>query len=517
MTPFANLLEQLAFTPGRNGKLVLLRRYFSSTPDPDRGWALAALAGTLDLPHVTPSVIRGMMEERMDPVLFALSRAYVGDLAETVSLLWPEPEETSPPSLDEVVTRLLASSRSDRPAVLAGLLNRCEASARLALIKLCTGGMRVGVSTRMAQNALADADHPIEVIERLWFAIDPPYGDLFRWLDGGPRPDVDLSLAYRPMMLAHPVEDRFTTLDPADYVAEWKWDGIRVQAVATPCGRRLYTRTGDDISASFPDIVEAMDWHGCIDGELLVMRNQAIAPFADLQKRLGRKRVGKKTLTDFPAHIRAYDLLDHEGEDLRDLPWTQRRARLEGFGTRPRLDLSPVIPFETWPQLQTLRDSAREDALEGLMLKRRDSLYLAGRPVGQWWKWKRDPLEADCVMMYAQRGHGRRSSYYSDYTFGAWVDGPEGRYLTPVGKAYSGFTDAELEELDRFVRNNFTQRFGPVRAVKPKLVLEIAFDAIQESKRHKSGVAMRFPRIKRIRWDKPPEEAATLQALRAMI
>ena len=517
MTPFADLLEKLAFTPGRNGKLTLLRRYFAATPDPDRGWALAALAGTLDLPHVTSSVIRGLMEQRMDPVLFGLSRAYVGDLAETVSLLWPEPEAADPPSLDEVVTTLLAASRSDRPAVLARLLDRCGASARLALIKLCTGGMRVGVSTRMAQQALADADHPVETIERLWFAIEPPYRELFAWLDGGPRPDVDLSLAYRPMMLAHPVEDRVATLDPADYAAEWKWDGIRVQAVATPEGRKLYTRTGDEISDSFPDIVEAMDWHGCIDGELLVLRGGEVAPFADLQKRLGRKAPGRKTLKDYPAHIRAYDLLDEAGRDLRDLPWATRRERLEAFGTRPRLDLSPVIAFADWAELEALRDAARIEAMEGLMLKRRDSPYVAGRPVGQWWKWKRDPLEADCVMMYAQRGHGKRSSYYSDYTFGAWAEGPDGRYLTPVGKAYSGFTDAELEELDRFVRNNFTERFGPVRAVKPKLVLEIAFDAIQPSTRHKSGVAMRFPRIKRIRWDKPVEEADTLERLKAMI
>ncbi|WP_316016034.1 cisplatin damage response ATP-dependent DNA ligase [Roseobacter sp. HKCCA0434] len=517
MTPFADLLEALAFTPGRNGKLVLLRRYFDRTPDPDRGWALAALAGTLDLPHVTSSVIKGLMEERMDPHLFALSRQYVGDLAETVSLLWPEPVAYDPPSLDEVVTTLLAASRSDRPAVLARLLDRCGASARLALIKLCTGGMRVGVSTRMAQTALADDDHPIETIERLWFAIDPPYTELFAWLGGGALPQVDLSLAYRPMMLAQPVEDRVGSLDPADYAAEWKWDGIRVQATATPQGRRLYTRTGEDISDSFPDIIDAMGWHGCIDGELLVVRDGEVAPFADLQKRLGRKKVGKKTLADYPAHIRAYDLLDDAGEDLRDLPFEARRARLEAFGSHPRLDLSELLPFADWAELETRRDAARDDQMEGLMLKRRDSLYVAGRPVGQWWKWKRDPLEADCVMMYAQRGHGKRSSYYSDYTFGAWTDGPEGRVLTPVGKAYSGFTDAELEELDRFVRNNFTQRFGPVRAVKPALVLEIAFDAIQESKRHKSGVAMRFPRIKRIRWDKPIEEAATLEELRAMI
>ncbi|RED14197.1 cisplatin damage response ATP-dependent DNA ligase [Pontivivens insulae] len=517
MTPFADLLERLAFTPGRNGKLTLLRQYFATTPDPDRGWALAALAGTLDLPHVTSSVIKGLMEEAMDPHLFALSRAYVGDLAETVSLLWPEPDRANPPSLDEVVTSLLAASRSDRPAVLARLLDRCGASARLALIKLCTGGMRVGVSTRLAQTALADTNHPLETIERLWFAIDPPYTELFAWLDGGAMPDVDLSLAYRPMMLAHPVEDRVSTLSPAEHVAEWKWDGIRVQAVATPRGRRLYTRTGDDISKSFPDILAQMDYHGCLDGELLVVRDGEVAPFADLQKRLGRKRVGKKTLADYPAHVRAYDLLDIDGIDLRDLPWSERRARLDRMDLPERFDLSPLIPFDQWDALEALRDGARGEALEGLMLKRRDSAYVAGRPVGQWWKWKRDPLEADCVMMYAQRGHGKRSSYYSDYTFGAWTDGPDGPVLTPVGKAYSGFTDQELTELDRFVRNNFTQRFGPVRAVKPALVLEIAFDAIQESKRHKSGVAMRFPRIKRIRWDKPIEEAATLESLKAMI
>ncbi len=517
MTPFADLLEKLAFTPGRNGKLTLLRRYFAATPDPDRGWALAALAGTLDLPHVTSSVIKGLMEERMDPVLFSLSRSYVGDLAETVSLLWPEPETYDPPSLDEVVTTLLAASRSDRPAVLARLLDRCGASARLALIKLCTGGMRVGVSTRMAQTALADEDHPVETIEKLWFALEPPYPELFAWLEGGAEPDVDLSLAYRPMMLAQPVEDRVPTLDPTAHAAEWKWDGIRVQAVATPKGRRLYTRTGEDISDSFPDIIEAMDWHACLDGELLVVRDGEVAPFAHLQKRLGRKRVGRKTLADYPAHVRAYDLLDHAGEDLRSLPFTERRARLEAFGTRDRLDISPLIPFETWAELEAQRDGAREAAMEGLMLKRLDTAYVAGRPVGMWWKWKRDPLEADCVLMYAQRGHGKRSSYYSDYTFGAWVETPDGRVLTPVGKAYSGFTDKELEELDRFVRNNFTERFGPVRAVKPALVLEIAFDAIQESTRHKSGVAMRFPRIKRIRWDKPIEEADTLDRLKAMI
>ncbi|MGB0498870.1 MAG: cisplatin damage response ATP-dependent DNA ligase [Rubricella sp.] len=522
MTPFAELLEQLAFTPGRNGKLALLRRYFAATPDPDRGWALAALAGTLDLPHLTSSVIRGLIEERVDPVLFRLSYDYVGDLAETVALLWPEGAKEEAPGLDEVVRRLNAASRLDRPGVLAGMLDRLGQTGRHALIKLCTGGMRVGVSTRLVQTALADEDRPLDRISELWFALDPPYTELFAWLEGGPEPQVDLSLAFRPVMLATPLEeDRIETLDPAQYSAEWKWDGIRIQAVATPGGRRLYTRTGEDISKGFPDVIEAMDWHGCLDGELLIMDGQGgVAPFSVLQTRINRKRVTRKMLTEAPAFIRAYDMLDDNGEDIRPLPLEERRARLAAWHERvrpERLDLSADVPFSRWCELRAIRDGARTDAMEGLMLKRLGEPYVAGRPVGPWFKWKREPLEADCVLMYAQRGHGKRSSYYSDYTFGAWADGPDGPILLPVGKAYSGFTDRELERLDRWVRDNFTERFGPVRAVRPGLVLEIVFDAVQPSTRHKSGLAMRFPRIRRIRWDKPIEEAARVEEIRALI
>ncbi|MEO1540126.1 MAG: cisplatin damage response ATP-dependent DNA ligase [Pseudomonadota bacterium] len=521
MTPFATLLEALAFTPGRNGKLDLLRQYFADTPDPDRGWALASLAGTLELPHVTASVIRGLVEERVDPVLFRLSYEYVGDLAETVSLLWPGAVETAPPSLDEVVGSLQTASRSDRSAILAGFLDRLQPSGRLALIKLCTGGMRVGVSARLVKTALATEERPVDDIEQVWFAMAPPYTDLFEWLEGGDLPDLDLTLAFRPVMLANPLDEaRISDLDPAAYLAEWKWDGIRVQAVATPNGRRLYTRTGDDISESFPDVIDYMTWHACIDGELLVLRDGEVAPFADLQQRLGRKRVSAKMLRDSPAHIRAYDILDVEGQDLRHQPLVERQEVLRAWVEREaphRLELSDTIPFEDWDELAEVRAGARTDGLEGLMLKRADSPYLAGRPQGPWFKWKRDPLEADCVLMYAQRGHGKRSSYYSDYTFGAWVGEGAARHLLPVGKAYSGFTDAELERLDKWVRANFTERFGPVRAVAPGLVLEVAFDAVQPSTRHKSGLAMRFPRIKRIRWDKPVEEADTLDRIRALI
>lgn len=524
MQPFAHLLEALVHTPRRTAKLQLLKDYFRHTPDPDRGWALAALAGGLELPNLTPSVIRGVAEARVDPVLFRLSYDFVGDLAETTALIWPEPP-TPPgpaPGLNEVVQSLQGASRSDRPGLLASLFDRLDASARFALIKLCTGGMRVGVSARLARTALAEGfGRPLERIEELWFVLEAPYTDLFRWLEGGPEPEADLSLAFRPMMLANPIEgDRLDGLAPAEFAAETKWDGIRVQAVATKGGRRLYSRTGEDLGPAFPDLIEAMTWRGCVDGELLVVVDGEVRPFADLQTRLGRKKVTAKMLAELPAHIRAYDLLHDGREDLRALSYDARRARLAAWAEAQgaeRLDLSAEIPFDDWPTLAAHREAQREEGEEGVMLKRRDAPYTGGRPVGPWWKWKRDPLTADCVLMYAQRGHGRRSSYYSDYTFGAWEETEEGPRLAPVGKAYSGFTDEELVELDRWVRANMTERFGPVRAVKPGLVLEVAFDALQASARHRSGLAMRFPRIKRIRWDKPIEEADRLETLRAMI
>ncbi|MEO1291579.1 MAG: cisplatin damage response ATP-dependent DNA ligase [Pseudomonadota bacterium] len=550
MTPFARLLTGLVFTPSRNAKLTLLRNYFSTAPDPDRGWALAAIAGEMDLRAVQPSIIRALVEERVDPVLFRLSYDYVGDLAETVSLIWPTEDEgtAKPIRLGDVVDALAAASRSDTPALLARLLDRLPSDERFALIKLATGGLRVGVSARLAKTALAEwaAEQGLEIgveqIEELWHGLEPPYVPLFRWLSGeAPAPEVDLALAFRPMMLAHPIDaalysaeelkinteseaETRTRLDaklaPGEFAAEWKWDGIRVQAIATDTGRRLYSRTGEEISGAFPDVLEAMTWRGAVDGELLVVRDGAVAPFADLQKRLGRKTVSAKMLRDFPAHIRAYDLL-HDGQsDLRPLALTERRRALEAWmaaNTAERLDLSPAIAFNRWEDLADIRAGARDAAQEGVMLKRWDAAYVGGRPMGPWFKWKRDPLSADCVLMYAQRGHGKRSSFYSDYTFGAWRDGAEGAELTPVGKAYSGYTDEELAKLDRWIRNNTTDRYGPVRAVTPALVFEVAFDAVQASTRHKSGVAMRFPRIKRIRWDKPAHEADRLETLERMI
>ena len=323
-------------------------------------------------------------------------------------------------------------------------------------------------------------------------------------------------------MLSHQIDDKeLAAIAPQDFIAEWKWDGIRVQAAHQAGEKRLFSRTGDDISGAFPDVVEDLPKASCSTASFSSCANGEVAPFNDLQQRLNRKVVSGALLKSHPAHIRLYDILFEGGEDLRALPFVQaaRGSRPGTKRTRPRrTDLSTLIDFNSVDELKTLWEGARETGIEGLMLKRRDSPYLAGRPKGHWYKWKRAPLVIDAVLMYAQRGSGKRSSYYSDYTFGAWRDGEAGGpELVPVGKSYFGFTDEELKELDRWVRNHTVDSFGPVRQVEPKLVFEVAFDSVHRSSRHKSGVAMRFPRINRIRWDKPAAEADRLETLQAMI
>jgi len=494
---------------------------------------MAALTGDLDLPGVKSAVIRALIEERVDPVLFRMSRDYVGDTAETAALLWPEPDAPfagEPLAITQVVERLKSLSRSDAPAALAAMLDRSDAEERYALLKMATGALRIGVSARLAKQALADAfGIEVDAVEEVWHGLEAPYAPLFAWAEGrGAQPTAADVPVFRPFMLAHPLDD--LRVDLEDYVAEWKWDGIRVQLVHVPNAEggetRLYSRTGDDVTKSFPDVAAAFAEPGVVDGELLVKgkfqggaldKGGGAASFNALQQRLGRKTVSAKMLADAPAFVRLYDILFDGAEDLRALPWEARRARLEAFAARldrHRFDLSQVIEAEDFTSLEGLRAGARDAAIEGVMLKRRDSLYVAGRRTGLWYKWKRDPLTADCVMMYAQRGNGRRSSWYSDYTFGCWTEDGE---LLPVGKAYSGITDEELKMLDSFVRNHTVKRFGPVREVEKTMVLEIAFDSIHESKRHKSGVAMRFPRIARIRTDKPAAEADTVVGLRGLI
>ncbi len=525
MKAFAELLDRLSYTAGRNAKLTLMADYFRAAPDPDRGYALAALTGRLDFATAKPAMIRGLVEQRVDPVLFGWSYDYVGDMAETVALIWPQrPGANRPPELAEVVERLSTASRSDSPALVEGWLDALDATGRWAFLKLITGGLRVGVSARLAKTALAKlGDVSLEEIEEVWHGVTPPFTEVFAWLEGrAPMPQIDLRRAFRPLMLANPLDEAdLEKLDAAHYRAEWKWDGIRVQLAAGGGEARLFSRSGDEITRAFPDLMETARFDAVLDGELLVMRDGEIAPFNDLQQRLNRKRVTAKMLESYPAHLRVYDILFHGDDDLREQGFDDRRVRLQAWHaeTGPaRIDLSPMLDFARWEDLAALRETARERAIEGLMLKRGDSPYVAGRPKGPWFKWKRDALTLDTVLMYAQRGHGKRSSLYSDYTFGAWRTGDHGEpELVPVGKAYSGFTDEELLRLDKWVRANTTERFGPVRAVKPGLVLEVAFDAVHRSKRHKSGVAMRFPRIHRIRWDKPIEEADRLPTLEKLI
>jgi DNA ligase-1 len=544
MNRFAELLDRLAYEPSRNNKLRLMTDYFAGTPDPERGWALAALTGALTFAHAKPSVIRALVAERTDPVLFELSHDYVGDLSETVALMWPAPSGVGrlgavAPSLSQVVTALASLGKSELPGQLARWLDQLDETGRWALLKLVTGGLRIGVSARLAKNAAAAlGDRDLQEIELLWPALAPPYRELFAWLEG--RADKPTSLdpaPFRPVMLAHAIEATdLAALESKDFLGEWKWDGIRVQAVAgkTENGgvtARLYSRTGENISAAFPDLIEALRLPAAIDGELLILRAGRVQSFNVLQQRLNRKTVTPKLLADFPAHLRAYDLLAEGDDDVRGLPFEQRRTRLERFVARlddPRVDLSRLVAFATWEELAAARSDPAAvgagvdaDAVEGIMLKRRDSLYVPGRPKGAWWKWKRDPFIVDAVLLYAQRGSGKRSSYYSDYTFGVWTRGDDGDVLVPVGKAYFGFTDEELVKIDRFVRRNTVERFGPVREVVHEpdqgLVLEVAFEGLQRSGRHRSGLAMRFPRINRLRWDKPPAEADRLETLERLL
>ncbi len=597
MNRFAELLDRLAYEPGRNNKLRLLTSYFREVEDPDRGYALAALTGALSFKHAKPGLIRDLIAARTDPVLFALSYDYVGDLSETVALMWPksspspacgggpgwgqaasavpEPEPppgspdsakalpsvpTSPasgrgkkdtrhvsnlhnnppsPTLTEVVTTLRTLGKTELPKQLTRWLDELDETGRWALLKLVTGAMRIGISARLAKTAAAAlGDKDPHDVELMWPGLTPPYLDLFAWLEGRADKPVNRDpVPFRPVMLAHAIENTdFSNLDAADFIAEWKWDGIRVQAVSGRDERghivaRLYSRSGEDITKSFPDLLPSLHLPGAIDGELLVLRDGRVQTFNVLQQRLNRKVVSPKLIKEYPIHLRAYDLLGEGDTDLRTLPFAERRKRLEAFVTRlddVRIDLSPTIPFDRWDALTSARADpasagagADAEAVEGVMLKRREAAYLPGRPKGQWWKWKRDPHIIDAVLMYAQRGHGKRSSYYSDYTFGVWTSGEEGEQLVPVGKAYFGFTDEELLQIDRFVRRNTTEKFGPVRHVVHEpdqgLVLEVAFEGLARSPRHKSGVAMRFPRINRLRWDKPPREADRLETLERML
>ncbi len=523
MRAFSRLLERLYFEPSTLGKERLLIDYFATTPDPDRGYAVAIIADSLSLPNFKRGMVLDLIRARTDPQLLAMSYDYVGELSETVAHLWPgrpRGEGGDLPSLSDVVHALRHTPKKDLPDYIAGLLDGMTSPERWALLKIGTGSLRIGVSARLLKQVLAKfGNQPIELVETIWHGVEPPYGNLFAWLEGrAEAPAVHEALTFTPVMLAHPLEEKdHRLITPEAYAAEWKYDGIRVQVVHNGVGRALFTRTGDDISHSFPDVLEHLNFHAVLDGELLVQRGDEMGTFNDLQQRLGRKSPSAKMIADYPAGITVYDVMMLEGEDVRPQSYAARRALLQAALEHYRPDgirMSPELPYTDFDELAALRNSVdNASVIEGVMLKRRDSPYVAGRPTGPWYKWKINPKLVDAVLMYAQRGSGKRSSFYSDFTFGLW----SGNQLLPIGKAYFGFTDAELAELDKWVRHNTLQQFGPVREVRKELVFEVAFDAVHRSSRHKSGYALRFPRISRIRWDKPAQEADHLPALESLI
>ena len=527
MDKFAQLLDDLYFTNSNLAKEIILTNYLRATPDPDRGWALSAIAGTLSFDLFKRNVIKSLMMERMDPFLFDMSRDYVGEMSETVALAWPQSPNpvrlNRLPDLHEVIAEFQSRDKAGIRDYLILLLDNMTPSQRWALLKLGTRGLRIGMSARSVKLTLAKMKKvDIDVIESIWHGLTPPYLDLFAWIDGEAElPDLSDKVTFSPVMLAHPIdEDKdLARISPATHIAEWKWDGIRVQFSSNGTETKIFSRKGEDISGSFPDLVSSVNFNGIMDGELLVKPGGELGSFNDLQQRLNKKKPTKALMEKLPAHIIAYDILEVDGHNLRQETLSERREKLGAAlseNPQTRIDISETLPFKTIDDLHNLREKAAQTGglIEGLMIKNTSSAYVSGRPKHAWYKWKRDPFLLDAVLMYARRGTGKRSSNYSDYTFGLWSDDGD---LLPIGKAYFGFTDEELKEIDKWVRNHKLQRFGPVQEVEKDLVFEVAFDSAQESKRHKSGYALRFPRIHRIRWDKPASEADKLSSLKVLV
>ncbi len=521
MKKYAQLLDRLYYTYSHIEKMKLLNEYFASAPDPDRGYAVALIDDSLQFKFLTRNFIKAKIFDSVDSVLFDLSYHYVGDLAETIAHLWPNPVSSLPknlPPLHIIINILLEKDKTHVQEYFVGLLNDANIRERWALLKLAFHNLRVGVSSRFLKQSLAAyGKKNLNEIEEVWHALKPPYETLFAWLENkAPKPASKEAFFFQPPMLCQPLSDKdLLRISPQEFIAEWKYDGIRIQYISTGTKSVLYSRSGDDISSAFPDIVGVIPSQVVLDGELMIKTVQGFGSFNDLQQRLNRKSPSKKLIETQPGHLVLYDILSLEGENIRNRHFMERRNLLETWIATSAPDYmspSPLLKFNNQKDLSELRqktDSGECPLIEGIILKRKNSPYIAGRPVGYWYKWKRDPFLIDAVLMYAQRGHGKRSSFYSDYTFGLWKE----KTLLPVGKAYFGFTDEELKMLDRWVRHNIIQKFGPVVEVKKFLVLEIAFENISFSTRHKSGYALRFPRIHRIRWDKPATEADHLETL----
>jgi DNA ligase-1 len=526
MKRFARLFAALDATTKTTAKTAALAAYFRDAPEEDRLWTIALLSGRRPKRAVTATELREWAAAAAGLPLWLFEEAYpvVGDLAETISLILPPPTGDGSQTLSSHMRALIALTGRPAPQRRAAILAAWDSlgpDERFLFNKLITGGFRMGVSQGLMTRALAQATGLEEatLAHRLmgdWTPAGTTYARLIRSDD----PAAETRRPY-PFALASPLEDPPGTLgDPEGWLAEWKWDGIRGQLIHRPPAFALWSRGEELITDRFPDFAPLADLlppGTVIDGEVVAWGAGSPLPFADLQKRIGRKTVPKRLLADAPARLLAYDLLEEGGQDLRALPLAQRRARLDrlvaALPAGVPLGLSPALPVTDWAALAGLRATARAARAEGLMLKRLSSPYHVGRKRGDWWKWKLDPFTVDAVMIYAQAGHGRRATLYTDFTF-ALRDGDD---LVPFAKAYSGLTDDEFRQITDWVRRHTLERFGPVRRVVPDLVFEIAFEGIQASPRHKSGIALRFPRMLRWRQDKPVAEIDTIQTLRALL
>ena len=526
MKSFAALFARVDQTTQTSAKTAALAHYFRTAPNEDRLWTIALFSGRRPKRAVTTTALREWAADQAGLPLWLFEEAYpiVGDLAETIALILPPPTRESDAGLSHWITLLMSLQARDEAGRKSAVLeawDQLDTTQRFLFNKLITGGFRIGISQKLMTRALSQATGKDEAdLAHRLMGKWTPHSTTWQALIEADAPGADASRPY-PFYLAHALDGEAQALGaPQDWHAEWKWDGIRGQLILREGQHFTWSRGEELITDRFPEFARARDFvpdGTVLDGEILAWADEAPLSFAQLQKRIGRKTVPKALLRDAPVILCAYDLLEWQGQDLRETPFAQRRALLqELIAPMPAdapLRLSPQVAFTQWDQLDAARAAAREMRAEGLMLKRLAAPYLAGRKKGDWWKWKLDPLTIDAVMIYAQQGHGRRANLFTDFTFALW----DGTDLVPFTKAYSGLTDAEFRELTGWVRKNTLQRFGPVRQVTPEHVFEIAFEGIQASSRHKSGVALRFPRMLRWRRDKPVSEADTLSTLKDLL
>ena len=523
MNDFSELLNNLLLNTSKKKKIELLCSYFQNSKLEDNAWALSILTNSFDKKFLSIKDLKDIIIKKVGDILFKYSYDYVGDLAETISLLWQEKKKIKVDlKLNEFMESLLKINDRERlKKKIQLILDESDKDQRYCILKILTGGLRVGVSHGIVRESLAKYGcRTSHDIDEYWHGFKKPFIEFFEWLNGKDLPKyINRRELFNSFMLANNFKyEEFSDNDTKRFTAEFKWDGIRAQIIFSKNGK-IYSRNGENITLSFPDIDTNDKDYYVIDGELVIKKDEQILSFNNLQKRIGRKKVSTRLVSELPIHFIAYDILFFKDIDCRTLPFKNRRKYLSSFikyKSFKNFSLSKFIDFTSWNDLRIIKENALNNHIEGVVIKNKDSLYKKGRVLDGWYKWKRKPFSFDFIIMYAQRGHGKRSSFYSDFTFGCWVDNQFDK-LVPVGKAYSGYTNEELKKLDLWIRNNTIERFGPVRSVKPGLVVEVSFDNLNVSTRHKSGVALRFPRFSRIRWDKPISDICILEDLKNLI